>query len=60
MNRFVPPFFFSIALPALAAAQTVDQLTPHRVKLESVDYRGKRVLYRAHVPILNVESVFRP
>jgi hypothetical protein len=30
------------ALSAGAAAQTVDQLTPHRVKLESVDYQGKR------------------
>jgi hypothetical protein len=28
----------------LASAQTVGQLTPHRVKLESVDYRGKRAV----------------
>lgn len=27
-----------------AAAQTVDQLTPHRVKLEPVDYQGKRAI----------------
>jgi hypothetical protein len=27
-----------------AAAQTLDQLVPHRVKLESVDYRGKRAI----------------
>jgi hypothetical protein len=29
-------------LTPVAAAQTVDQLIPHRVKLESVEYRGKR------------------
>jgi len=29
-------------VPAGAPAQTVDQLTPNRVKLESVEYRGKR------------------
>jgi hypothetical protein len=28
--------------PTMAMAQTVDQLTPHRVKLEVVDYQGKR------------------
>lgn len=30
--------------PSAAAAQTVDQLTPHRVKLEPVDYQGKRAI----------------
>lgn len=30
------------AIPA--AGQTVDQLIPHRVKLESVEYRGKRAI----------------
>jgi hypothetical protein len=29
---------------SLASAQTVDQLIPHRVKLESVDYLGKRAV----------------
>ncbi len=29
---------------APASAQTVDQLTPHKVKLESVDYLGKRAI----------------
>src|SRR5262245_16431343 len=27
-----------------AFAQTVDQLTPHNVKVESVDYQGKRAV----------------
>jgi hypothetical protein len=31
-------------VPSPAAAQTVDQLTPHRVKLETVDYQGKRAI----------------
>ncbi len=29
---------------SLASAQTVDQLTPHKVKLESVEYQGKRAV----------------
>lgn len=33
-----------VQLSAPASAQTVDELTPHRVKLESVDYRGKRAV----------------
>ena len=32
------------ALPFPVAAQTVDQLIPNRVKLESVEYRGKRAV----------------
>jgi hypothetical protein len=35
-------FCLSMALSTLAFAQTTDQLVPHLVKLESVDYRGKR------------------
>jgi hypothetical protein len=31
-------------IPSGAASQTVDQLIPHRVKLESVEYRGKRAV----------------
>jgi len=31
-------------LPSGAAAQSLDQLTPHRVKLESVDYQGKKAI----------------
>jgi hypothetical protein len=34
----------SLGLVPLASAQTVDQLIPHRVKLESVDYLGKRAI----------------
>jgi hypothetical protein len=34
----------SCAVPAWAAAQTVDQFTPHHVKLESVEDRGKRAV----------------
>jgi hypothetical protein len=33
-----------LAYAPLASAQTVDQLIPHRVKLEAVDYRGKRAV----------------
>ena len=32
----------SLAVASLASAQTVDQLIPHKVRLESVDYFGKR------------------
>ncbi len=30
---------------ALLFSQTVDQLTPHRVKVDSVEYRGKRAIH---------------
>jgi hypothetical protein len=33
-----------LALPNPAMAQSVDQLTPHRVKLEQVDYLGKHAV----------------
>lgn len=33
-----------LASPSLALAQSIDQLTPHRVKLEAVDYKGKRAI----------------
>jgi len=33
-----------IASASLACTQTVSQLTPHKVKLESVDYLGKRAV----------------
>jgi len=33
-----------VAFASLASAQTVSQLTPHNVKLESVDYLGKRAV----------------
>src|SRR5712692_7391356 len=33
---------FLLAVASLVSAQTIDQLTPHKVKLESVDYLGKR------------------
>ena len=32
------------AIPIPADAQTVDQLTPNRVKVESVEYKGKRAI----------------
>ena len=35
-------FWGSLAVASLASAQTSDQLIPHKVKLESVDYLGKR------------------
>src|SRR5467141_342621 len=33
-----------LAIASLMSAQTLDQLTPHQVKLESVDYSGKRAI----------------
>ena len=33
-----------LVLTPVISAQTPDQLTPHPVKLESVDYRGKRAV----------------
>ena len=33
-----------LAMPAPAKAQAIDQLTPHNVKLQSVDYQGKRAV----------------
>src|SRR6266852_1990610 len=35
---------FPLAVASLVSAQTVDQLIPHKVKLESVDYLGKRAV----------------
>ena len=35
-------FWACLAVAPLASAQTVDQLIPHKVKVESVDYLGKR------------------
>jgi hypothetical protein len=32
----------ALVFPSGSAAQTTDQLTPHQVKLESVEYKGKR------------------
>ena len=37
-----PLFWALVAFASPASAQTVDQLIPHKVKLESVDYLGKR------------------
>ena len=39
-----PAVWAHLAVASLASAQTVDQLIPHRVKLESVDYLGKRAV----------------
>jgi hypothetical protein len=32
------------ALPLVSAAQTTEQLIPHRVKLESIEFKGKRAI----------------
>jgi hypothetical protein len=37
-----PAFWAHLAVSSLASGQTVDQLIPHKVRLESVDYLGKR------------------
>src|SRR5215469_11721991 len=34
----------ALATASLASAQTADQLTPHRVKVEQVEYKGKRAI----------------
>src|SRR5215510_10774314 len=34
----------ALAIASLASAQTVDQLTPHKVKVEQVEYKGKRAI----------------
>jgi hypothetical protein len=34
----------ALAIACLASAQTVDQLTPHNVKAEQVEYKGKRAI----------------
>jgi hypothetical protein len=38
------PVFWFVGFASPASAQTVEQLTPHKVKLESVDYLGKRAI----------------
>jgi hypothetical protein len=40
MNKVI----MALAIASLASAQTVDQLTPHRVKVEQVEYNGKRAI----------------
>ena len=44
MSACNPVFWVLVASASLASAQTVGQLTPHKVKLESVDYLGKRAI----------------
>src|SRR5260221_10382053 len=39
-----PALWAHLALASAASAQTVDQLIPHNVRLESVDYLGKRAV----------------
>ena len=34
----------ALAIASMASAQTADQLTPHRVKVEQVEYKGKRAI----------------
>ena len=40
MNKAI----LALAIASLASAQTINQLTPHNVKAESVDYKGKRAI----------------
>jgi hypothetical protein len=44
MSACSPVFWALVAFASPAPAQTVDQLIPHNVKLESVDYHGKRAI----------------
>src|SRR5260370_36250947 len=39
-----PAFWVQLAVASLASAQTVDQLIPHNVKLESSEYLAKRAV----------------
>src|SRR6266851_9307057 len=39
-----PAFWFQLTVASLASAQAVDQLIPHKVKLESAEYLGKRAV----------------
>jgi len=44
MSACVLVFWVLVALASVASAQTVGQLIPHKVKLDSVDYLGKRAV----------------
>jgi len=44
VTLFVAVSCLQLAVASSASAQTVEQLTPHRVKLEPVDYQGKRAI----------------
>lgn len=44
MSACNPVFWVLLALASAASAQTVSQLIPHKVKLESVNYLGKRAI----------------
>jgi hypothetical protein len=44
MSACNPVFWALVTLASPASAQTIDQLIPHKVKLESVDYLGKRAI----------------
>ena len=44
MSACNPVFWILIACASVASSQTVGQLIPHKVKLESVDYLGKRAV----------------
>jgi hypothetical protein len=44
MKKAVDRVFVAVAMASLASAQTVDQLTPHKVKVEQVQYKGKRAI----------------
>jgi len=39
-----PAFWVQLNLASLASAQTVDQVIPHKVKVESVEYLGKQAV----------------
>jgi len=41
---FSSAWLFAMAMPLAGMAQTVEQLTPHRVRLEAVEYKGKKAI----------------
>ncbi len=44
VTLFVAVSCLQLLAPSRVAAQTVEQLTPHKVKVEPVDYQGKRAI----------------
>ena len=44
MNTSISKVTIALAIGSAACAQTVDQLTPHKVKVQQVEFKGKRAI----------------
>src|SRR5215831_371945 len=44
MDMPMSKVIMALAIASLASAQSADQLTPHKVKVEQVEYKGKRAI----------------